>query len=230
MTEKIIASLIDFTKSIDKKTREFINLGDNELTENITKIHDSLWNNYKDLNGTSAGFHGFSEYIIFSTFKNFIESLNVPQKFKPEEINRDLRFFELKMRNKLLRIYRSASLKHYPIELESKRAPDIAILKKEKDNFNLIAVIEIKNYLDKDSLESGIKILSEIKEASNDRNIKYALFSFSRVHVRNNQALEKLHKYLEKENCYLIIQKLDEKFKTIDLFEFFKVISCELTL
>ena len=73
-------------KKRNKKTGEFINLVDNELTENITKIHDSLWNNYKDLNGTSAGFHGFSEYIVFSTFKNFIESLNAPKKFKPEKI------------------------------------------------------------------------------------------------------------------------------------------------
>ncbi len=134
MIEKIIYQFDQFLKTIEDE----INLKDNELTKQISDIHNGLWNNYKGKNGTSAGFYGIDEYIVFSTFKKFIENLNEPQKFKIQSIDgtKDLRFFKLESNNKCLSIYRASSLKHFPPEAKSQlfknnskfRAPDIVIL------------------------------------------------------------------------------------------------------
>lgn len=246
MTEKLIQQFNQFVKIIDKKVIEFINLKDNELTKHISSIQWRLWKNYKEINGISAGFHGISEYIVFSTFKRFIEDLNEPQRFRVQPINRDLRFFELTKNNKVLRIYRAASLKHFPISLKPNRAPDIGILKKEGNNFKLVAVIEIKNYLDKGSTNSAIDILSQIQQAIKDDYTKYAIFSFGRISVKDEETRERLKKFQENKNSFLItnergneeigldfsILKENKKrqFKVIDLSEFFNVIKDEIVL
>jgi len=248
VAEKIVRQFNQFIEIIDKETMRFINLKDSKLTKHISIIQWELWKNYKKINGTSAGFHGISEYIVFSTFKKFIENLNKPQKFKPKKINRDLCFFELEKTNKIIRVYRASSLKHFPTHSELNRAPDIAILKKERNNFRPIAIIEIKNYLDKGSLSSAIKILSEIQtqEEFKDEHTKYALFSFGKISVRDRKTLDSLKKFQEKKNNFLITNeegieeiKLDflmpknnkkMEFKVVDLSEFLSIIKNDLTL
>jgi len=203
MAEGVIQQFDLFIERIDKQIIKFIKDKDNKLTKHISEIQWRLWKRYKEINGTSAGFHGISEYIVFSTFKKFIEELN-KQEFQAQPINRDLRYFELTRNNNILRIYRSASLRRYPVHLELNRAPDIAILKEEEDNFNFVAVIEIKNYLDKGSTNSALDILSQVQEAVNDDRTKYAIISFGRVSVRHEETQEKLGEFQNKENNFLI--------------------------
>ncbi len=246
MTEKIIQQFNQFIKTVDDKITEFINLKDNKLTKHISSIQWELWKNYKGINGTSAGFHGISEYIVFSTFKNFIEDLNKPQKFKSKIINNDLRFFELEKNNKILRIYHDSSLKHFPIHSKLNRAPDIAILKKESNAFKPVTVIEIKNYLDKGSINSAIEILSQIQEEFKDDHTKYALFSFGRISVGDEKTIDSLKKFQGNKNSFIITNeegneevKLDflmprnnkkMEFKVIDLSEFISIIKDEVIL
>jgi len=245
MTEKFIQQFDQFIKIINNKIIEFINLQDNKLTKHISSIQWELWKNYKEINGTSAGFHGISEYIVFSTFKNFIENLNKPKKFKSQIINRDLRFFELEKNNKVLRIYRASSLRHCPIRPKLNRAPDVAILKKEGDDFKSVAVIEVKNYLDKVSTRSAIDILSQIQDAFKDDCAKYALFSFGRVSVGDKEIIESLKKFPKNKNNFLITNeegneevKLDflmaknkkTEFEVIDLSKFLSIIKDEVIL
>lgn len=246
MTEKIIQQFNQFIKTVDDKILKVINLKDYKLTKHISSIQWELWKNYKEINGTSAGFHGISEYIVFSTFKNFIEHLNKPQKFKSQIINRDLRFFELEKNNKILRIYRASSLKHSSVPSKLNRAPDIAILKKESGAFKPVAIIEIKNYLDKRSINSAIEILSQIQEEFKDDHTKYVLFSFGRISVRDEKTIDSLKKFQENENSFLITnEEGDEEvklvflmpknnkemeFKVVDLSDFFSIIKEEVIL
>lgn len=240
MTEKIIQQSNKFTETVDDEIREeLIKPEDNELTNNISSIHSSLWKNYKVFNGISAGFHGISEYIVFSTFKSFIENLNKPQKFNCQKINEDLRYFEMERNNKFLGIYRASSLGHFPDDAKTQlfmaksklRAPDIAILKKEANNFNLIAIIEIKNYLDRWCTDSGLGMLSQIREAVKNNYTKYALFSFGSIAVRNAKTIEELNKFQNKENNFLItLKRRNEEFDVIDLSEFLNIIKDELIL
>lgn len=253
MTEKsnlnqksVIQQFDQFIKTVDEEITKSINLKDNKLTKHISSIQWELWKNYKGINGTSAGFHGISEYIVFSTFKNFVEDLNKPQKFKSKIINRDLCFFELEKNNKFLRVYRASSLKHFPIDSKLNRAPDIAILKKESNAFKPVVIIEIKNYLDKGNINSAIKILSQIQEEFKGDYTKYALFSFGRISVGNEKTIDSLKEFQENKNRFLITNeegneevKLDSlmprdnkkvKFKVIDLSEFFSIIKDEVTL
>lgn len=229
MTEKIIQQFIQFIKTVDDEIIEFINLKNNELTKNISGIQWDLWKNYKKINGTSAGFHGISEYIVFSTFKNFIEDLNKPQKFEPK-VNRDLCSFKLEKNNKVLMIYRASSLKH--IGFKSNRAPDITIVRKEGDVLKPVAVIEIKNYLDKGSTNSAIEILSQVQERIEDEHTKYALFSFGKISVDDEKIKENLKKFTENKNNFLITneEQKNMEFKVIDLSEFFNIIKDEVIL
>jgi hypothetical protein len=105
-----------FTKAIDDRILDYINLNDNELTRHIYGMQEELWNSYRETSGTSAGFHGISEYIVFSACKNYIENLNKPEKFKSLPINDALRSFELEKNDNILSIYHSSSLKHFPKE------------------------------------------------------------------------------------------------------------------
>lgn len=240
IAEKIIQQFNKFIETVDNEIREqLIKPKDNKLTNNISNIHSSLWKNYKVFNGTSAGFHGISEYIVFSTFKNFIENLNKSQKFNFQKINEDLRYFKIERNNKFLGIYRASSLRHFPDDAKTQlfmtksklRAPDIAILKKEGNDFNLIAVIEIKNYLDRWSTDYGLDMLSQIREAVKNNYTKYALFSFGSIAVRNAKTIEQLNEFQNKENNFLItLKRGNEEFDVIDLSEFLNIIKDELIL
>lgn len=250
--EKIITQFEQFTESIDERILEFINSNDNKLTKHISSIHRGLWKNYKKINGTSAGFYGISEYIVFSAFKKFIEKENEPQKFSPKEINNNLCRFELENKNKSksLTIYRSSSLTHLHPKAKEKlfkksflnkvkdksdkfRAPDVAVLKQEGDNFKLVAVIETKNYLDKGSTDSGIEILKQIQKTVKNDNTKYALFSFNKISVRHGKTIEGLKRFQENKNNFLITNDKDnkkEEFEVVDLLDFFKKIKDEIKL
>lgn len=230
-SEKYIQQFDQFIKTIDKEIIKSINSKNNKLTKQISGIHRRLWENYKEINGTSAGLYGISEYIVFSTFKIFIEKLNKPQKFISRKINKDLRYFELKKNNKGLIIYRAASLKHFPIHLKLNRAPDIAILKKEGGKFKFVTVIEIKNYLDKGNINSAIDILSQIREAVKDSYTKYVIFSFGRISVKNGETQKRLMGFQENENNFLITNEAgNEKFKVIDLSKFLNIIKNKIVL
>lgn len=233
MTKKNIEQFNQFIESIDDKITEYITLNDNKLTGHISDIQWKLWENYKQIGGTSAGFHGISEYIVFAAFKKFIEILNKPQKFECKKINKDLRFFEVVKDNKRLRIYHSSSLKHFPVNTKLNRAPDIVILKKEQDNFELITVIEIKNGLDKGSINSAINILSQIRTHFKDDPTKYAIFSFGRISTNDTKTIEKLNRFQEIKNNFLITNEKSNKecgFKVMDLSNFFEIIKDELML
>jgi hypothetical protein len=231
-----------FIEAIDDRILDYINLNDNELTRHIFGMQVELGNNYREINGTSAGFHGISEYIVFSACKNFIENLNKPKKFNPIKINRDLRFFELEKNDKTLSIYRSASMRHFADEAKGQlfrdntkfRAPDIAILKKEGNIYKLVAVVEIKGYLDKGSADSAIEMLSQIREMSKDQYTKYALFSFSRISVGNEETIEHLKTFKNCESNFLVtVEKKNEDaadFAVIDLSQFFDSIKEIITL
>lgn len=254
MGESITEKFNQFIKAVDDKIIEFIN-SNKSLTKHISSIQLELWKNYKEINGTSHGFHGISEYIVFSTFKKFIELQNSQERFEPININRDLRFFELKNNNKVLKIYRASSLKHFPPKARKQlfkggakfRAPDIAILKQlkqEDDKFKLLAIIEIKNYLDKGSANSAIDMLLQIQEGCKDSHTKYALFSFGKISVKDEK--RRLKTFLENNNNFLITNeegneeansdfliprnKKSIELKVIDLAEFLTLIKEELTL
>ncbi|RQW78995.1 MAG: hypothetical protein EHM14_10200 [Methanothrix sp.] len=247
MAEKYIQKFNEFNQSINDKIIEFINLNDNGLTENLLHIHQDLWNNYKNLTGTSAGFHGIDEHIVFLAFKYFIENLNYPQKFESKVLTRDLRSFEMEKNNKKLTIYRSSRLSHFPDDARIQifkdgiklRAPDIAILKKDGDIYTMIAAIEIKNFLDKSATNSAIGMLSQIRDASEGNHTKYALFSFDGIYV-GNDTLESLKKfrYDENRNNYLIITEgrsegsKDKKnmLDVVDLSQFFDGIKKDIEL
>lgn len=238
MAEKFVRQFNKFIESIN----DAINLKDsNRLIENISKIHEDLWWNYKKINGTSAGFYGIDEYIVFAAFKKFIKSLNNNQEFKDEKINKDLHFFKLEKNNKVLSIYRSSSLRHFPKEAknqlfknECNHAPDIAILKEQNNNFKLVAVVEIKNYLDKPAMDSAISTLSQIREAVRDDSTRYVLFSFGSISVKNEKTIESLKKFQENENNFFITNEGSKnkksELKVRNLSEFFNNIKNEIVL
>jgi len=234
MTKKIFEQFNQFIKTIDERILEFINIKDQKLTEHISGIHKGLWKNYKEINGISTGFHGISEYIVFSTFKNFIQNLNNPQKFIPKMINKDLRYFELEKNDKILKISRASKLEH--IGLKSKRAPDISIVLKENKLLKPIAIIEVKNYFDKGSAKSAIEILNQVREEINYNNSKYAIFSFSKISVRDKEVRDKLKRFSENNNNSVITNETEfnnEKnieFNIIDLSDFFTIIENEVKL
>jgi hypothetical protein len=237
MANEVILQFNEFVKAMDTKIKESI--GSKDLTEHISQIYWDLLNNYKEINGTSAGIHGFSEYIVFSAFKNYIEIQNTPQEFKY------LRQFELEKNDKKLIIYRSSSLSHLPNDARTQlfsgdsklRAPDIAILKKENGNYKLIAVIENKNYLDKGSTDSAIEILSQIRSRTKDNHTKYAIFSPNGIFVGGGtETRKKLKDFVDIENNFLIINesvmkgRKKSEFNGIDLSQFFDLIREEIEL
>jgi hypothetical protein len=134
-----------------------------------------------------------------------------------------LRSYELKRNKKKLTIFHSSSLSHLPNDAKRQlftngsklRAPDIAILKEEDSKFKLIAVIEIKNYLDKSSTNSAIKILSQIREINKDNNTKYAIFSSNGISIRSETSLKNI---LFDKNTFLIINR--EKMQNHKKIEF----------
>ena len=243
MTKRYIQQFNQFIKSIDNEINETIELKDNKLTEHLSVIHDNLWYHYKDLTGTSAGFYGIDEYIVFSAFKYFIEDLNDRKKFVCEKINPCLYSFKLEYNNKKLTIYRSSSLNHLPLGARNQlfrdglklRAPDIAILKEEDGFYTTIAAIEIKNYLDKVATNSAIGMLSQIqkvKKPLNEDHTKYAIFSFGGIFVKGETAAN-VGAFLTNKNNFLIINnKKNTKniFETIDLSQFFACIQKEMKL
>lgn len=239
MEHKIVRAFNEFIKTTDDEISTLVTSGSTRLTSDILDIHSPLWYNYKAIGGTSAGFYGIDEYILFSAFKCFAESLNAPQKFECRILNRDRRSFELKRDAKSLEIYHAASLKLLPVEAQKSLfinkkkypAPDLAILKKEGEIFRLVAVIEMKNFLDKGGLEGGLKMLSEIREITIDDNTKYALFSFGPVSVHNDEILNKLKNYQNQKNNYLITnEKKNSNIRAIDLSEFFEIIKIDLSI
>lgn len=233
MPEKVIQKFNQFIEEVDKKIMEFIGLNNKRLTQNISRIQGNLWRNYKEINGTSAGFYGIDEYIVFSTFKNFIEGLNSPQKFEPKEINKDLRFFELKKNNKVLIISRASSLKH--ININSERKADISIVRREGNSLTPVAVIEIKNHLDKESAISAINILSQVQNDLKDDHTKYALFSFGRISVHDRGIRENLKSFANGNNNFIITNEQgntrnNEGIKVVDLSCFLNIIKNEVKL
>ena len=244
LPENYIQKFNEFSESINDKIIECINLNDNRLTEHLLHIHQKLWNNYKNLTGTSAGFSGIDEHIVFLAFKYFIENLNDPQKFECKKLrsSRDLCSFEMENNNKNLIMYRSSKLSHFPDEARNLlfkdgiklRAPDIAILKKEDDIYTMIAAIEIKNYLDKSATNSAIGMLSQIRDASNGNHTKYALFSFDGIYVGDETA-KNLKDFQNYKNNYLIVtegrsKKRKNMFDVTDLSQFFDSIKKDLEL
>jgi len=133
MISLIISKFDEFIHYINIAIKKYLQKGDRELTRFLWSIQTELWKNYKIINGTSAGFLGIAEYIVFSAVKNFIELLNKEKRdvsmFVPKEINNDLYYFELANEKNSLKIYRSARLTHIPIKININRAPDIVILK-----------------------------------------------------------------------------------------------------
>jgi len=229
--ERVTYQFNRFIESIDATTEFLIRLNDNRLTDHISIINYELWKLYKEINGTSAGTYGISEYIVFSTFKNYIEKLNKPLKFYPKRINKDLYFFELKKKEKVLNLTRSSKLDH--IGLKSTRRPDIALVKEEGGILQIIAIIEIKNYLDKRSANSALNILSEIEKDLNDTKTKYVIFSFNKISVEDK---EELKMFSEKENCFLITyeknnnKEIKDRINLVDLSELFDSIKDSLIL
>ena len=211
--EAIINQFNQFTKSIDYRIAKFIKSKDKQLTMNIAILHVEFWGKLKEINGTSAGFSGLSEYIVFSVFKKYIEDLN-GKKFesKPIDKNRkktDLHCFGFKKNKKTLEIYRSSNLKHYPNPINSKSeeahqypkqapAPDIGIVKKEGQKTELIAVIEIKNVLDGTGLKSALDMIdrvSTIGSSLENNQTKYAIFSFGPISADLNKLKDKWAKF-----------------------------------
>ena len=240
ISDKIVHQFKRFIKDVDDEILSGITEPRNRpLTDCLSNISHRLWMSYKDINGTSAGFYGIDEYIVFSSFKSFIEYHNKPLKFQPRILNKDLRFFELNKRNRSLHIYRSAKLSHLPKDSKAQllkekakyRTPDIVILKTEEGHFKLIAVIEVKNYLDKGNTESGIEILLQVNDTVKDPDTKYALYSFSRIAVRDAKTLEKLIKFQKEKNNYLITKKDGIKgLEIIDLSDFFDVLKDDIKI
>lgn len=240
MSEKIVHQFKIFIEAIDGEILVGITEPKNlALTDYLLNISHRLWMSYKDINGISAGFHGVDEYIVFSSFRSFIEYHNKPLKFQPRILNRDLRYFELNKPNRFLHIYRSANLTHLPKDSKAHllrekakyRAPDIVILKKTEGHFKVVAIVEVKNYLDKSSAEFGIEILTQSKESIRDPDTKYVLFSFGRITVRDQKTIEKLLKFQKEKNNYLITKKNGvQGLKIIDLSEFFDVLKDNITI
>jgi hypothetical protein len=249
VAERYIQQFDEFDVSLEDKIIEYVNLNDNGLTKNLLLIHQNLWNNYKILTGTSAGFHGIDEHIVFLAVKYFVEKLNYPQKFESIKLepSSDLRSFEIGNDNKKLIIYRSLRLSHFPAEAKRQlfkediklRAPDIAILKKEGNIYTMVAAIEIKNYLDKNATNSAIGMLTQIRNASNGNhtNTKYALFSFDGIYV-GDEIAKNLEEFLnDKNSCIIVTEgKTTERirkynmFKVIDLSQFFDIIKKDIEL
>jgi hypothetical protein len=249
VAEKYIQQFDEFDVSLKDKIIKYVNLNDERLTEHLSRIHYDLWNNYRILTGTSAGFHGIDEHIVFLAIKCFIEKQNDLQKFKIKKVESRtyLCSVEIGNNNKKLLIYRSSRLSHFPAEAREQlfikdiklRAPDIAILKKDGDTYTMIAAIEIKNYLDKSATNSAIGMLTQIRNASqgNNTNTKYALFSFDGIYVGDKIA-KNLEEFLNDENSCIIVtkgntRKSNEKynmFKVVDLSQFFDMIKKDIEL
>jgi len=248
VAERYIQQFDEFDVSLKDKIIEYFNRDDQRLTEHLSSIHYDLWNNYRILTGTSAGFHGIDEHIVFLAVKYFVENLNYPRKFESIKLKLSnyLRSFEIGDDNKKLIIYRSLRLSHFPAEARKQlfnegiklRAPDIAILKKDGDTYTMIAAIEIKNYLDKSATNSAIGMLTQIRNASrgNNTNTKYALFSFDGIYVSDKIA-NNLKESLDENICIVVTKGKTKgsnekyiKFGAIDLSQFFNIIKEDLKL
>ena len=227
----------EFIKSIDNEILKHLTSKDKKLTEHISSIRENLWRYYKKIIGTSAGFYGIDEYIVFSTFKKFIEALN-GQEFRHPNLTNDLNFFELEKNKKVLSIYAASKLENTPLNPTSKRAPDIAILKKENGVVTPIAVIEIKNYPEGKQVISAIEMLSQIHANLKDDHTKYVLFSFGKLPVSKgktkNESMERgIDSYLKNVNNLLITDEGEKSkwtSKVKDLGEFLKSIREEASL
>lgn len=243
MTKKFIQDFKQFINTIDNLILDFIRLNDNSLTKNISSLQWQLWKYYKVINGNSAGFHGISEYIVFSAFKNFIEENNKPHKFEARKNTKDNCIFKLENKSNSIIISRG-SRKH--IGFESKRSPDITILRKEKENIQTVTVIEIKNILDKQNVKSAINILSDIQNELNEQHIKYSIFSFSSLSLRDKETLNILKLFADTKNNFMITNEegneelglrflkpqynKNKDFNIIDLSQFFKLIKDDIKI
>jgi|GEM_PF-5319032 len=203
-----------FFQKIDTEVEQLINpLPKKGLTNKISKIHGTLWAKEKLLKGNSTGLYGISEYIVFSVFRTFIKMQN-KSIFCPSKIESDkdenLRKFVLEKNGKKIIIYNNCSTIHYPPELFNnglKAVPDVAILRQDENGFHLVAVIEIKNYLDRAAAESGKKFLEKIKDGTNDESTKYALFSFNPIATKN---IVELKTFSSDDNNFLIAKRSED--------------------
>lgn len=125
-------------------------------------------------------------------------------------------------------IYLSSSLNHLPVEARNLlfndgsklRAPDIVILKEDSGVYTIVAVIEIKNYLDKIATNSAIGLLSQIragKRPSKEDYSKYAIFSFNGIFVKEETAT-RVKDFSNFKDNYLIITERGSK-KTFDVVD-----------
>ncbi len=254
-TNGIITQFDNFINTIDKEIPNLFDVSDNRLTEHLSNIHYNLLENYKVKSGTSNGYHGISEYIVLSAFKHFIEAQNEGKELKCTEIDghKYSRCFRLDKKDKSIIIYHDLSLKNIPDGAKSQiftdatklRVPDIVILKKENNYYNIVAVIEIKNYLDKGKIISAIEMLNQIKVSQKNKTIqemaptRYALFAFSGISL-NDDTCEEVKKFLNDKNNFLMVNKdkintEKRKYKEIeplvkDLSQFFKHIESEIKL
>ncbi len=231
MPEEIHQQLYVLFETIDTEIKnELSEIGQSTLTLSLSKIHSKLWESYKEVFGISTGFYGIDEYLIFSCIKCFIEKLNPPSKFQCKGLadSIDIRFFELEKENRSILLYHSSNLRHFPNKAKHQlffskkkfRAPDISILKRVNNEFELVAIVEIKNFLDKSSTENAIKLLTEIREDARCEGTKYVLFSFGKISVKDKKVLEDLRSYVALKNNYLIAMKrTNEEFKIVDLAE-----------
>lgn len=231
MSEGYVKQFNNFFDAIDKEILKSIQNNDSELTLKLCEIHQNLWNNYKEENGTSAGFHGISEYIVFSAFKSYIIHLNNGY-FKAIRINKDLKYFKLEKNNKEILIYRSASLTHVSNTYVN-RAPDIAIFRKDSgdEEPKPIAIVEIKNYLDKGSAKSALNIIEKVGGPIKNTGTKYAIFSYGGLYLKEGKVLNKF-KGFDNGNNFLILNsdKSCKDCKITDLSEFLRVIKNDVKI
>ena len=244
MSDKVIKAFNYFLKEIDSEVQAALRNERNNLTQELARIQWSLWKQYKNYNGTSAGFYGISEYIVFSSVRQFIEHLNQPKVFVRNKLSTDLFSFCIGNKNRSIEIFRSASTKYLITNSPFHRVPDIMIAEKIDGKYYLIAIIEIKNVLDKPSVLAGLKMITQIQNEFKYEDIKYALFSFLILLLKEENALKRLTNFSNRKNCFLITntkgnkelnltflepkEKVNEEIKNFDFRDFLKSIKSRI--
>ena len=246
MSNKVTKAFIYFLKEIDSEVQAALRNERNNLTQELARIQWSLWKQYKNFNGTSAGFYGISEYIVFSSVRLFIEQLNHPKIFARNKLSTDLFSFYIVNKNRSIEIFRSASTKYLMTNSSFNRVPDIMIAERKDGKYSLIAIIEIKNVLDKPSVIAGLKMITQIQNEFKYGDIKYALFSFLSLSLKEENTLKQLTNFSNRKNCFLITntkgnkelnltflepkEEVNEEIKNYDFRDFLKSIKSRVII
>ncbi len=161
----------NFLKDLDKYLEDHFK---QLKCRDIGKIYSTLYDDLKHYRGTSTGFDGLTEFIIF---RFLIHQLG--GNF--EEIPKTRLTSEFSRGNLLLRQGRPIDKKRLD------HSPDITLFKNE----NLVAVIEIKAHIkDERTYNEAMEIITEIKNVKND--IRALLIIFSPANI-TSKCWQKMH-------------------------------------